>query len=225
MSLSPLPASLQQLAGRRFSFYPAIRNVDHNEWIYRRSSWTEVVVVNAKTGVEYVIPRAHIGDVSRIDDPVVIVGLRCQLEAREGLVRAWHRPVIELPVAVNQRGNAAPHPEYPAQVVSIRLEPHRKSRLSTKVVFSGVLGVIVCLVGANLVRSHLNPGLDYDHTVRASDGRTYRLIRYHNRKSIVVLDSASHYVGTLDPQHHVLDAVTLPDGTSTAPLLRSLPSF
>jgi len=184
-----------------------------------------VVVVNSRTGTECVIPRAHIGEVSYVDDPVVIVGLRRELELREGLVRAWHCPVIELPVAVNQSGNVIPHPEFPAQVVSIRLEAPNESRAGLKWAVGLVLGAIGCLTAANIARSHLNPGLASAHSVRASDGHTYRVIRYPDRNSIVVLDSRSRYLGTMDFHHRVLDAVTLPDGTNSAPLLRSLPPF
>lgn len=225
MSLSPVPATLHQLAGRRFSFYPPLRGVDHNEWIYRRASWSEVVVVNAKTGAECVIPRAHIGEVSRIEQPVALVALRRELEAQAGSARVWHKPIVELPVAVNQRGNAIPHPDFPAQVVSIRLEPRRDARLRSRLVVGIVLGAIGALIAANLTRGHLNPGLSYDRTVKGPDGREYRLIRYRNRKSIVVLDADSHYVGTLDTQRHVLDAARLPGGQSAAPLLQSLPLF
>jgi hypothetical protein len=225
MSISPLPAPLQQLGGRRFSFYPPIRNIDHNEWIFRRATWTEVVVVNARNGAECIIPRAHIGDVSYIDDPVVIVGLKRELECREGIVRAWHRPVIEFPIAVNQGPAVAPHPEHPAPVVSIRLEPRAELRSGHKLAVGVVLGALGCLIAGNVARSHLSPPPATEHSVRTPDGHLYRLIRYPDRRSIVVLDSDSRYLGAIDLHGRVLNAVTLPDGRNSAPLLRSLPPF
>jgi len=225
MAISPLPASLQQLGGRRFSFYPPIRNVEHNEWVYRRATWTEVVVVNTGTGSEFVIPRTHIGNVSRGDDPAVIVGLRCELEWREGIVRTWHRPVIELPVAVNQTASPVIRHQYPAEVVSIRLEAPRDARLSLKLAVGVMLGAMGCLIAANVLHSHLSPGIPSSHSVQASDGRTYRLIRHPGRNSVVVLDSESHYLGTMDLNRRVLDAITLPNGKSAKPLLLSLPAF
>jgi hypothetical protein len=244
MAISPLPAPLQQLGGRRFSFYPPIRNVDHNEWLYRRSTWTEVVVVNNRSGVECVIPRALIGEVSFVEDPVVIVGLRRELEWREDAVRTYHRPVIELPVAVNRQGNVIPHPDYPAPVISIRLEPRDESRASLKLGVGLVLGAVGCLLAANIGRSYLHPstsaGDDYaavvrkigapasENSVRTSDGHVYRLLRYPNRNSVVVLyvaPESTHYIGAIAPDGRVINAVTLPDGTNAAPLLRSLPAF
>jgi hypothetical protein len=225
MAISPLPASLQQLGGGRFAFYPPIRNVEHNEWIYRRATWSEVVVVNTGTGSEFIIPRTHIGNVSLGENPDVIVGLRSELEYREGIVRVWHRPVIELPVAVNQGAAPIAHHKYPAEVVSIRLEEPRETRLSLKLAVGVMLGAIGCLIGANVVHSHVSPGLPSTHSVQASDGRIYRLIRYPGRNSIVVLDAQSHYLGTMDLHRRVVDAVTLPDGKSAGPLLLSLPAF
>ena len=88
-----------------------------------------------------------------------------------------------------------------------------------------VLGAIGCLIASNVTRAHLNPAAVSDHAVRAADGHIYRLLRYPGRNSIVVLDSESRYLGTMDFHHRVLDAVTLPNGTNAAPLLRSLPPF
>jgi hypothetical protein len=251
MAISPLPAPLQQLGGRRFSFYPPIRNVDHNEWIYRRSTWTEVVVVNTRSGDECIIPRAFIGDVSFVDDPVVIVGLRRQLEWRENAIRTWRSPVIELPLAVNQHGAVIPHPDHLAPVVSIRLEGRAESRAGRKMSVGLVLGAVGCLLAANIGRSYLHSSLptswqtgaadDYaaivrkignpasEHAVHTADGHLYRLLRYPARKSVVVLsvdsDSGAHYIGALGLDGRVLNAVTLPDGSNAAPLLRSLPPF
>jgi hypothetical protein len=236
---------LQQLGGRRFSFYQPIRNVDHNEWIYRRATWTEVIVVNTRSGAECVIPRAFIGEVSFVDDPVVIVGLRRELEWREEAVRTYHRPVIELPVAVNQHGNVIPHPEYLAPVVSIRLEPRDESRASLKLGVGLVLSAVGCLLAANIGCSYLHTQTtatdDYaaivrkigspasEHSVRTADGHLYRLLRYPSRKSVVVLSvgpgAEARYIGSMAPDGRVLNAVTLPDGTNAAPLLRSLPEF
>jgi len=243
MALSPLPAPLQQLGGRRFSFYPPVRNIDHNEWIYRRATWTEVVVVNTRTGDECIIPRAFVGEVSYVDDPIVIVGLRRELEWREGIVRTYHRPIIELPIAVNQSAASIPHPDHPAPVISIRLEPRRESRASLRFGVGLVLSAVGCLIAANIARSYLhtssaddyasivrkigNP--EFEHSVRTADGHVYRLLRYPRRKSIVVLavgpNSDDRYIGALDPEGRVINSVTLPDGTNAAPLLRSLPPF
>ncbi len=80
---------LEDLAGRRFSFYPAIVNIEHNEWELKRAAWSEILVANAATREELWIPRRFVGEVSSVDDPVLIVGLRKELEYKAGAV--WPR--------------------------------------------------------------------------------------------------------------------------------------
>lgn len=239
MPNSPLPTPLQDLGARRFSFYPPIRNVEHNEWQYRRATWSEIVVVNTRSGDEALIPRACVGEVSIIDDPVVIVGLRRELEWREGAVYPHRRPVIEIPLAVNDNRAPAPHPERPAPVVNIRLEPRPATRKSTKIAVATMLGAVGCLIAADLAlqvqtrqRVRITATDDYASIVAKlgtpSTDRTvssYRLLSYPGRHVTLVLTGQSRYVGTLDSSGHVVDAVTLPDGSSSARLLRSLPSF
>src|SRR6266446_9838837 len=100
MSIPPIPPPLETLGPRPFSFYPAILNIEHNEWLYRKSTWSEILVYNVKTGEEIWIPRRFIGELSRIEDPVVIVGLIKELEYRGGAVLPYQRRVIEMPIAV-----------------------------------------------------------------------------------------------------------------------------
>jgi hypothetical protein len=243
MTNSPLPTPLLELGARRFSFYPPIRNLDHNEWQYRRATWNEVVVVNTQTGEEALIPRACVGEVSIIDHPVVIVGLRRELEWRGGAVYPHRRPVIEFPLAVNGDVNGniarAPHPERPAPVVNIRLEARPASRKSRKIAVAVMLGSVGCLIGADLVREiqvrqrvRIAAGDDYSSIVArlgtpASERSVagYRLLAFPKRRLTVVLAGQSRYIGTLDSGRRVVDTVTLPDGTNSANLLRSLPPF
>ena len=215
MPIAPLPTPLQDLGGRRFSFYPPIRNIEHNEWMYRRSTWSESVVVNMRSGEELGIPRTFIGEVSSVDDPVVIVGLTKELEWKEGLVIPHQRRVIELPVAVNDGRPAPARPSRPAQVVNIRLEPKRDfpARKWVGVVFA--LGAVAFTIVASVARqsqTHLRsdlfrasqpyqqfgPGDDYFSVVAvlgkpaeeksvSSAGRDYRLLKYPERHFTVVL--------------------------------------
>jgi len=129
MASPPIPPSLEHLATRPFSFYPAIIGVEHNEWLFRKATWSEILVVNCKSGVEVWIPRRFVGEVSRIDDPVLIVGLTRELEFKAGSVWPYQRRVIEMPLAVG--GFPLPPAEPPAgrgpaPVVGIRLEPSDK---------------------------------------------------------------------------------------------------
>jgi len=88
---------LERLAGRRFAFYPAIRNVEHNEWTLESETWSEILAKNAESGREIWIPRAHVGEVSSSDSPVLILGLKRELEYKAGDVRPYRQSVVSIP--------------------------------------------------------------------------------------------------------------------------------
>jgi hypothetical protein len=144
---------LEHLAARPFSFYPPILNIEHNEWLFRKAAWSEILVVNCKTQTEIWIPRRFIGEVSRVDDPVLIVGLTKELEYRGGAVWPYQKRVLQMPVAVGS-ASAVPVADdrpSPAPVVGIRLES--SDRRAVKLI-GGALAVAVLLsLGAvNLFR-------------------------------------------------------------------------
>src|SRR5271169_350715 len=111
MSLPPM-SSLEYLGNRAFSFYPPILNLENNEWFFRRASWAEILVMNSRSKEEIWIPRRFLGEISQIEDPVVIVGLVKELEYRAGAVWPHQRRVIEMPLAV---GAALPSSVRPLQ--------------------------------------------------------------------------------------------------------------
>jgi hypothetical protein len=161
MASPPIPPLLGHLAGRPFAFYPAILNVEPNQWFFRKATWSELVVVNGKTGAELSIPRRFVGELSSFDEPFPIVGLHRQLEYRDGAVWPYGRRVIEMPVAGERAApNGLPHsvnpaeeaarPSGPAPVVGIRLESPRGSR--TLKLVGGALAAAVFLGGVSLVR-------------------------------------------------------------------------
>jgi hypothetical protein len=268
MSIAPLPTPLQHLGGRRFSFYPPIRNLEPNEWLYRRATWSECVVVNTRTGEEVWVPRAFLGEVSRMDEAVMIVGLNRELEWLSGAIVPRQRAVIEFPVAVNDGGIAAPRSRHLAPVINIRLETKPEYRARKWIGVAAVLGAVACTIFADVTRQaqlhqradlfrgyrsylQLGPDDDYASTVRklgppAKAGsqeigdRVFRSLAYPARRYSVILmgtkpDQARYpgdlrYIGTLDPQGRILEAVRFPDGSSAEPLLdsfglRSLPRF
>ena len=156
MSVPPAPPPIEDLGHRRFSFYPAIANCKHNEWIYRRATWSEVLVQNTRTNDEIWVPRCYFGAISCVDEPVVIVGLLKELEYREGALWAVERRVIEMPRAVNDSPRARlprqPVPGKPAPVIGIRLESRSESRIG-RVMLGGVsLGIIGCVLAISLYR-------------------------------------------------------------------------
>jgi hypothetical protein len=143
MSIPPIPPPFDHLGVRSFSFYPAILNIEHNEWLFRKATWSEILVHNVKTNEELWIPRRFLGEISRVEDPVLIVGLIKELEYRTGAVLPYQRRVIQMPVAVGERPHtaAAPRPQ-PAPVVGIRLEPGAESRIGRLILGTLMVGVL-----------------------------------------------------------------------------------
>jgi hypothetical protein len=150
-----MPPGFEQIGSRPFSFYPPVVNIEHNEWHYRKATWSEVLVVNAKTGLEIWIPRLYIGAISRIEEPVVILGLSKELEYKGGQVWPYVRRVIEMPRAVNEGYRPAPDtPEpKPAAVVGIRTESGAESRIWRLLVAALAVGVVACLIVITVLRS------------------------------------------------------------------------
>jgi hypothetical protein len=155
MSMSLLPGLLGLTAGRSFSLYPPILGIVHNEWRFRRASWSEFVIVNTHSGEEACIPRSFVGDVSA-NAPMVIVGLKREMEWRDGIAVPYRRPVVELPIAVNGFAPAASRearearPSRPAPVVSIRLESRPPVKTGRKAVVFVMLGVVASAVVAGV---------------------------------------------------------------------------
>src|SRR5947207_10249518 len=153
------PESLAYLQRGPFSFYPAIVGIERNEWILRRASWTEVQVANTKSGDELWIPRRFVGELARVEAPVLIVGLLKELEYREGALIPHRRRVIEMPRAVNAGAvasdvsplsEAAPEPQRRAPVVAIRTELEPASRSHRLFRGSVALGILAC-IGAGFI--------------------------------------------------------------------------
>lgn len=155
MSVQPIPPPIEDLGQRPFSFYPPILNTVHNEWVFRRSTWSEILVCNTKTNDEIWVPRRFVGDISRIEEPVVILGLSKELEYKSGQVWPVERRVIEIPRAVNEgfrslAQNASPSP---APVVGIRLESGPESRIGKLIGAVLVVGILTCFLLVSFFRS------------------------------------------------------------------------
>jgi hypothetical protein len=158
VSVPPLPTPLEELGNRPFSFYPAIVNIEHNQWLFRRATWSEVLVYNTKSEQELWVPRRFLGEVSRIDDPVVIVGLIKELEYKAGGLWPYERRVLQMPRAVNEgprpvasAGSPPPAPA-PAPVVGIRLDNGAESRIGKMLLGAIAVGIAACVLVVTLFR-------------------------------------------------------------------------
>ena len=237
--MSILPGLFGLTAGRTFAFYPPILGIAHNEWRFRRVTWSEIVVINTRSGEEACIPRSIIGDVSA-NAPVAIVGLKRDVEWRDGLAVPYRRPVVELPIAVNDYVPAGPREARPhrlAPVVNIRLESHTPR----KAVGIFLLGLVASAVVGGLWRprawQQLKPGEDYASVIArlgapdtqrmfvGTNGDVFRSLDYPRKHFTAILEgrteAEARYIGSVDSRGKVLGS-GLP---SDLDILRSIPRF
>ncbi len=261
----PAPGHLEELAGRVFSFYPTIRNIEHNEWQFRRAEWSEILVVNTKTGTEVWIPRRFIGEISSVDEPVVIVGLTVELEYKGGSVWQYGRRIIEIPSvapapapppAAGEQGAAAA-PAHAAQHARVSAQPTTDSRIG-RMILLVLLGLtvlaiaVIAIVRAGPMRQVTFTAVDQDflacnhhdgyfdvvrklgepaesHWKSETGEVQYRALWYPKRSYYVVLMGTDRpdlkYIGAVDANWNVLHYVALPNGTTTAAMLRSVGKF
>lgn len=152
MSAPLVPSPLDYIGLRRFAFYPAIKNVQPNEWLLGTGSWSEVQVVNAQTGVDLWVPRQYVGAVSETEGPLLIVGLIKDLEFHEGTVEPSVKRVIEIPhvedAPVEPANEGSRRSAGLAPVVGIRL-PERSDSSMNKALATLAIGfLVVCLLAA-----------------------------------------------------------------------------
>ncbi|MEK7409669.1 MAG: hypothetical protein AAB225_31800 [Acidobacteriota bacterium] len=150
MSVSPL----EHFTERPFSFYPAILNITHNEWRLRRATWSEILVVNTDGDLELWIPRSYLGEISPVEDPVVIVGLTKELEYKAGTVWPAERQLVEMPRAASElpREVSRPPAAASAPVGGIRMESATESRIGRLIALALLIGVAAFVVTVTVFR-------------------------------------------------------------------------
>jgi len=144
MASVPGPVSVEGLKGRSFSFYPAIRNIEHNEWTLDEENWSELQVANRKSGLQIWIPRNYVGSVSSSDSPVLIVGLNRELEFKAGRVWPYRRTVIEMPGPRQRAAAGEDEPPSPHGRAAGRLDA-AESKVGRFLAGSVLVGLIACL--------------------------------------------------------------------------------
>lgn len=251
------PGHLDELAGKVFSFYPPIRNIEHNEWEYRRAEWSEMLVANTKSGAEVWIPRRFIGEISSVDEPVVIVGLTRELEYKGGSVWPYGKRVIEMRSFVPPTYPSDAGKEPPAARPHGSASPATESRIGRLIAVVIVTAAVLLLAVIAVFRTaptrqlkftavdqdflSLNRYDDYHSIVRKLGEPTeshwksetgevqYQALWYPKRSYYVVLMGADRpgvrYIGAVDSNWRVLHYIELPNGTTTAAVLRSVGKF
>ncbi len=255
MASPPIPPQLDHLITRPFSFYPPIVGIEHNEWLYRKASWSEILVVNCKTGEEVWISRRYVGEVSRVDDPVLIVGLSRELEYKGGMVVPFQRRVIEMPVAVGGRPPAQPATERPSpgMIVGIRMSSAQDKRVFKLIGAAVSVAILLYIVAVSMSHQRVVftakdqtylglTGRDdrtgvvvklgepaSDHWQSENGAMQYEALDYPDRKLTVILmggdRNSMQYVGTMDKDWKPVHSVQLRQGGTTDSLLRGLKRF
>jgi hypothetical protein len=156
MSLPSAPPILEQLGRRPFSFFPPILKIEHNEWLFKQAVWSEILVENTRDGMELWIPRRFLGEVSSIDQPVMIVGLTKELEYKAGAVWPHERRVLPMPglsetipAAPAPQRTAPPRPHGPAP----RTADSTESRIGRLIGGVLVAGIVLCFLVVFFFRS------------------------------------------------------------------------
>lgn len=254
MASPPIPPQLDHLVTRPFSFYPAIIGIEHNEWLYRKANWSEIQVVNCKSGAELWISRRFIGEVARVDDPVLIVGLNRELEYKGGMVVPYQRRVIEMPVAVGGGPvpPGTPRPE-PAPIVGIRVASttdRRAVRLIATVIAVAIVAFVLILglskqrvVYTTRDQTYLGlTGRDdrtgvvvklgepaTDHWQSETGSMQFEALGYPDRKLTVILMGTDRknvaYIGAMDDKWRPVHWIDNKSGGNSASLLNGLRRF
>jgi hypothetical protein len=170
---------LEEFGERPFSFYPPILNVEHNEWQFLKSSWSELLVRNTGKKLEVWIPRQVVGEISRIEDPVMIVGLLKELEYRAGTVWPTQRRVIHMPkgagdVPPRTEQEIAAEPAPPANPIT-GFQGGTESRIGKLILGALVIGLVLCVLVISIFQGKKGGRVEFsavmqsDLNLRATD--------------------------------------------------------
>jgi hypothetical protein len=247
----PEVTAIDELGERHFSFYPAILNVEHNEWVVRELKWSEILIANCRTNQELWIPRRYVGDVATVGDPFTIVGLQKELEYKAGTVWPHERRLLKMPPNVSKTYSAGSEQKPPSMFSRLARGPEMKvGRLVGGVVIISLVAILAVVAFAlRPVRFHgveqyalsLSGEDDYLSVVRKmgtpSEDRwrsntgelQYRLLRFKDKPYSLILMGAdrekARYIGAMNGDWKPVDSVTIPGGGSTLSLLRGLQKF
>jgi hypothetical protein len=151
MASPPIPPTLEHLGNQPFALFPAIGQIEHNEWLYKKATWSEIQVVNRKDGLEIWIPRRFVGELSSTGEPVLILGLTRELEYQGGMVCPSKRRILQMPASLGGIAVSGERSQ-PAPVLGIRLESGTDRRMLRLVGGAVTVAILGCLVVASFTR-------------------------------------------------------------------------
>lgn len=147
MSAPLIPSPLDQLRWRPFSFYPAIKSAGPNEWLFSVVAWSEIQIVNCRTGRAIWIPQRYIGAVTERAGSIPAVHVTKELEYRANALWPRVKRVIEIPVSADRStGTPSPRPDAsqsPAPVIEIRLQNRAVLRISKLLAAVASVGALI----------------------------------------------------------------------------------
>ena len=252
MPAEPLLPQLEDLGERAFSFYPPILNVEHNEWKFLRATWSEILVHNTKSESEVWVPRRFVGEISRIDEPVMIVGLKKELEYKAGQIVPHERRVLTMPGIPQQipRSENGPVVAPKGHGSSTKSEPRlvfviigvllfgiaatyvlvsyfRGGRYEYKAIEQQDLGLTAQSDYFDVVNKLGKPAVD--HWKSDSGERQIRALEYPDRNLTIILMGVDRnkelYIGAMNKDWRPVHYIRHAGGGDTRALLDHLPRF
>jgi hypothetical protein len=174
MSAPPSPPIVDELGGRHFALFPPIHNIEFNEWICQRGNWSELLLHNIRLGMDIWIPRSYLGEISWTEDPIVIVGLKRELEYKGGSVVPHARRVVSMPgsprpMLVPDTGTSKPQGNFSAAMSEVRAAQGTESWVS-KAILTTIFGGLVLVAGVVWLMKMRSDGGDLEFkTVMQTD--------------------------------------------------------
>ncbi len=147
--LPTLPPPFDATGDRAFSFYPPILGIEHNEWRAQQATWSEILVANTKSDHSLWVPRRYIGDLSRVDEPVMIVGLKKELEHKAGGVWPHEKRVLSMPPLSTVPASQGPEPAPLPGPMKSRMDSGAEARIGRMILIS----LVVAIAGLAIVVS------------------------------------------------------------------------
>jgi hypothetical protein len=249
----PMTPALEDLGTQHFSFYPAILNIQHNEWLLRQTTWSEILVVNAETGMELWIPRRFVGELSSTEKPIVIVGLKKELEYKAGTVWPHERHLFSMPRSLGSRTFQRTPSEQKAPSGQSRPAPGPETKIGRLIGGALVIGIGIILLAVAVTQrpvsyhsvEQLSLALaaddDYPSIVRKlgppsedhwrpnAGELQYRELCYKDRAYCLVLmgidQKTARYIGAMDKNWVPVHSVLVSTGDTTLAMLRRLSKF